>query len=671
MNPTVTMPRYFFLLGATLALLSFCTAIFGFSPFYYGFWNDEPIFLATLIISALSALWLASAKINFRLQRHNTLLMLWLAWLLWQTISTIFATNPWRAWFGPPEQSQGLAWYLCLTILMLQLSILWHSERFRKIILTTSFALMLALAILHYISDFDNNILGGFVFAIIPLDMFKAWMPFVWPDYLGAMAAFWWLALMLTFPNIRLRRLFAITLAMFFILLASSNHGAMVLVAYAMLITLTIRILHARGSKLFTRVSTTWRALAMLALLTPLFWLLASPFIPTNYRGDASQSIPARILLNEISLKAIASEPSRLLFGKGWGQFEDDFFKQGLVRDVTVYQNGYHAPNWGMIRGYNYHSHNMASESLLALGIPGLILWLLLAITAVRVIPAANFWNVIPMLVAARILAGLWFTMPQTLALQALCWFLLIQNYPAASGKIIPKKYITPACIAAALLLAWSASAQYSAIRYAMKMSDPFGQQYGHTLTTDDLKEDIKRGGDRLRAFFISTNKRMSRSKSLEPKHIALYTSYLQAMEALSSDPRTGAYNSSALLYGYNFLISNARDPLFGELQQHVTSSYFDAAKRHTILAPNREDIIAPFLLAMSRINDPEKQKIMSVVQELLTIHPGHRSALWVGGRVLSQQAGYEQQGLEMMRTALALGAARIYPIRPEDLPKP
>jgi hypothetical protein len=669
-------PQGFIFTGMALALLFFTLGFYGLPIFLHGYWNDEPIALVMFVLSALSALWLGTGTacgwIQIGFTRGNVLLNCWLAWVAWQIIPTLFAATPWRSWFGPPEQSEGLAWYLCASLLMLQFAMLWHSVRFRKYLLASSFAAMFILAVLHFISDERNNLLAGFIFPLLPDRYFIKLIPYVWPDYLGYMAAWWWLALMLTFRDIKLRWLFVFVLAELFILLASSNHGAFGLISYAILITLAVRVAQYWGLSHFREASYVWRRSALIVLLLPVVWLIASPYIKVDYKGGASQSIPARVLYNHISMRAIAHEPSRLLTGKGWGQSADDFYKYALIRDMHIYDNGVHKPNWGLIRGYNYHSHNMAAETLLSLGIIGFLLWLVMPILAIQTLSSASFWPVVPVLVAVTLLSHLWFALPQTMPFQALCWFLLIRQYPATKPQAV---FMFPRSGALSFLLAfgllvWSSYEQFRAIDYSRHMVDPYGVFSGKPLTAEYMQQDIKRGGDRLRTYFITTTKRMVQSKhKLEPKHLALYRNYIESAEAMAKYPRIGAYNGIAILYGYNVLLSNLRVPLLDELQKRMRSNYFEMALLHTKRAPYREDAIAPYLASMYEsfaVKNP--QKLMGVVQLLLESHPSHRSALWIGGKALAGQASFEQQGIDMMRSALALGADKVYMIPDKEI---
>lgn len=666
--------KIFISIGIALALSMMSIGALGLPQFRLGYWNAEPITFGMYAASAAIALWLcigiALGWLRLQIARGNTLVILWGCWLLWQIIATIGSQNMLRSWYGPPEQAEGLGWYLCMSVFMLQLSTLWHSQRFRTILLSYSFAFVFTIAALHFVSDELNNMFAGFVFDKISPTAFINWLPFVWPDYLGFIAAWWWIALMLAFPRISLKYLLPIFALMFAITIASSNHGAIALINYAMLISIAARIMPLLRLPYFGGVTLAWRRMAMAALIAPLLWLFASPFIKVDYSEHVSQSIPTRVLLNEVTLHAIADKPSRLLFGRGWGRFEDDFFQYGLVRDVRVYDNGRHAPNWPMIRGYNYHSHNMASETLLSLGLIGFLLWMLMPIAAVRLLPAVYFWPAVPMLIAAVVLNHVWFAVPQVMPFQALGWFLLMLNMPASRPSPAAHRSVAFAALAMALLFGWSAAAQYNAMRYSQSLADPFGERYGTPLTEAKMEEDIMRGGDRLRVNFINYTKRLVTNTSrVQEKHIALYNDYLTAMETMSGTATTGAYNASVVLYGYNTIMSTLRGPLFVPLQQRATQNYLGLAEIHTRNAPYREDYITPYMAALANLSyDPEHARLMDAVGKLLAINHAHRSALWLGGRVLSTRKEFEAQGREMMRSALTLGADRVYTITNKEI---
>lgn len=667
-------PRLYLYAGMGIVLAFFSLAVFGTYPFRIGYWNAEPITCAMFAITALAAFWLAAGVVArwlvFELPRRHLLFSLWLGWLVWQIICTAASLNPWRSWFGSPEQAEGLGWYVCASILMVQLAALWHCLRLRAILLIYTLVVMVALAAFHFFVDDHNNMFAGLIFDEIPARLNTPLLPFVWPDYLGMMAGWWWIALMLVFPALQLRLLIPASVLMFFILIASSNHAAMVPLGYAVLLTTAIRILHHYKSSQFQTPCLFWRRLALVVLILPLLWLVASPAIPTNYATAHSQSLPTRILLNHVTMTAIHDEPSRLLLGHGWGQFSDDFFKYALVRDVRIYEDGRHAPNWPLVRGYHYHSHNVAAEVLLSLGLIGLIIWLMMPMVAVAQLPYALFWQVVPMLVAITMLSYLWFAMPQTMPFQALCWFLLMRHTSTHSPKIsFRPSLVSVGLVATGLLAVWSAIAQWQAMHYSLRMTDPFGYRGGTPLTAEYMQEDIKRGGDRLRVFFIRTSKRMVQARALAPKHIDLYRKYLASAEALATNPHIGAYNSAAILYGYNALITNGHDPLITPLRQHASGNYFEMARHHTRRAPEREDIIAPFLQAVYHSpQDTDHHSLMGIIGQLLEFNPAHRSALWLGGKILAEEPESHEQGVRMMRDALKMGADRIFPIENTEI---
>ena len=327
-------PKLYTAVGGLLALLSMSVGFLGLQYFYLSYFAVEPLMLGLFSISLLSLLWIllgvVSGNLTFVWQRKNPLTLLWLAWLLWQTITTIFAAFPIRSFLGPTEQAEGLAWYLMATLLMLQFSALWRSKIFRHVIIHYSLAVIVALSTLHFIFDVSNNLFANILdFDLRGFDV-KAYIPFVWPDYIGYLVGWWWIAARLAHKKTPLWLLALQTVLILFCLVSSSNRIAILLVGTGIIGSLSITSIRYFFPYLFCyNNNLIWRRLIITALLAPLFWLMLCAWngFTVNYSKEAEQSIPTRVLLNHIALTAITDEPSRLLFGKGWGQFEDDFFK--------------------------------------------------------------------------------------------------------------------------------------------------------------------------------------------------------------------------------------------------------------------------------------------------------------------------------------------------------
>lgn len=672
MATTTPSPKPLFALsGLLLALAMLSTCILGFSYFAVGYFFIDPIMLALLVTSLLSIFWLtigiATKQIVLAIPVRNPLFILWCTWLGWQALATLTSNIPIRSLLGPSEQGEGLAWYLMASIMMIQLSILWPCGRNRIIILSYSFFLITLLALLHFITDADNNLLAVWVGHVMPPSWEETLLPYIWPDYLGYMIGWWWIAARLTQQQIS-RPLFTLqTLIALFVLIASSNRGAVLLVSIGILGSALIPWISHHSKTLFKEASLGWRRLAMTSLLLPLFWLLicASPNVKVDYEHGISQSIPTRVLLNHISLAAIADEPSRLLWGPGWSSFQDDFFKHALVRDIHVYRNGIHDPNWSLIRGHNYHTHNTASEILLSLGIVGLALWMAMPLLVIAKLPGEYFWRITPALVAMTMLQHWWFALPQALPLQALCWFCIFSHMTTQSTPMgirfrTPTYLLTLAIITT---LGWGALSQYQAIRYTQKAINPFAN--GEVISTQELDDDIVRGGDLLRSIMIRYTKRLAvHQENVTPKHIELFSNFIEAAKHMADDPHSGAYNAATIFYAYNVALSTLHDPIFMPILQDAISSYEHYALLHTERAPKREDIIAPYLMALDAKDTPRhKQRLLDFTQSLLAIEPSHRSALWLSGKLLAEQPSYHTQGIEMMKTALALGAYKVYGI--------
>lgn len=665
-------PLLFRLTGYVLVTIAFSLSAFGFTYFRVSNWNAETISLALNLLTAISLLWIAGGLLMGYLKsywvRGHALMLLWLCFVAWQLLPTLASTLPLRSWLGPPEQGEGMTWYISVSTFMLMFSALWRWQKFMSFLIHYTLCLITALAFIHFVTDDQNNLLQLYVFPLFSRQFMYDWLPFVWPDYLGYMIAWWWIAaqFILKKPSRSLQALHLVIIL--FVLVASSNRIAMILIGSAVLISMLVRSLHHFGLPLFARIYRPWRQMTLAVLLLPLAWLLISAWsgFEVKYGNKFYQSIPTRVILNHVALTAIAEEPSRLILGKGWGQFQDDFFKHALVRGIRVYTNGYHFPNWHLIRGYNYHTHNMAAETLLALGLVGFLLWLAMPIVAAGRLPDRYFWRVMPVFVGVTVLQHFWFAVPQTVPFQALSWFVLMRKirFPNTRRIAIAKAPIITLALIFAALLMLSAKIQYQTVQYNMRLADPFGKfSDGSMVTTDYMKTDIARGGSHLRAQFINYTKRLALNyERVTPDHIELYMRYIEASKAMSDTPTIGAYNAAALLYGYNVALSGLHHPIYLPIKQEAAENYPHYALLHTKRAPKREDIIAPLLYALYNMkDDPEHERALELAQQLLEVNPSHRSALWVAGKIMAQKKGYEQQGLEMMRAALAMGADRIY----------
>jgi hypothetical protein len=559
------------------------------------------------------------------------------------------------------------------TLLMLQFSALWRSKLFRHIVIHYSLAVIAALSTLHFIFDVDNNLFSNILNFDLRGFNIKSYIPFVWPDYIGYLIGWWWIAARLAHPKTPLW-LFALqTIIALLCLTASSNRIAILLVGTGIIGSISITSIRHFFPYLFCyNNNAIWRRLTIITLLTPLFWLMACAWdgFHVNYSKDAEQSIPTRVLLNHIALTAITDEPSRLVFGKGWGQFEDDFFKHALIRDIRIYQDGRHVPNWPLVRGHNYHTHNMATEILLSLGLVGFLIWMTMPMLIVARLNNTYFWNVIPVFIGITLLQHFWFAMPQTMPLQALCWFLLMRNTPSTNTAFTRIKS-SHAIIAAVILIAafsWGEKAQYDTARYTQIATDPFAR--GAIVDESFLEDDIARGGDHLRSIVIRFTQRLAlQPQNVEKKHIELLSRMIQATKAMADNPRVGAYNAATIHYIYNVALSSLRAPIFRPILNDAIENYPHYALLHSKRAPYREDIIAPYLFALETNKSPTIQhQLLGFTQELLAVANAHRSAIWLSGKVLSTEDASRDEGIIIMKDALKMGVDKVYPINEDEI---
>ena len=653
-------PKIFIQLAYIISALHLSAALFGFKPFYSGLWNVEPIMMAVYVFSTLSAAWivwgLARGWVSFQWRAH-TLSWLWVAWLGWQLIATLCADSPWRSWFGPPEQSEGLSWYVCISVMMLHWSALWNQQRFRRFMLGYAAGFMLLLSLSCFITDVRHPLL-----------------PFPWSQYLVFMLGWVWIAYAASGGKFTFKHSLIFVLGLIWVCYASSNKSGSVLLTYAALISCVASYSRTYGLRHFRTVSNTWRVLCALALLLPLSWFVLSQFpahLPSSFTANKDDSMPTRVIFNQISLNLLEHEPLRMLRGNGWGRYVDDSFRYGLVDDIHIYENGQFSPNWMLILGYNYHSHNMATETVLSLGLIGLLLWLLLPMVAIRTLPADRFWYTAPMVTAMTVLGYVWFPVPQCAPYQALCWLALLSACTAQEKSITLSSQKMGALMAlVCVMLAWSAYQQREAMHYSNYVKQAYRQPNLLPLSTEYLLEDAKRGGDRFRISLINYGIELTRNQELAgDAHIQLYDNFLLAARTLAASPSIGARNSTLDLYGYNVLLTRLVDPKFNALLYSIGQYYPGSILHATRVAPLREDIVAPYFITQYDIKtDPDHSRLMPLISEILGITPVHRTALWLGGSSLIAKKEFRDAGREMMQAALDLHAERVYPISNKEI---
>lgn len=679
--------------GLGLAVAQFWLFIFALPPFEIGIWmQTEPVMVAEFAVGALDALWLlwGMAKGHLQLTRPSTVFFFLYAWVGWQTVVTLLASNPHLSWFGPAEMGEGTGWHLVILLQALMLYPLWQYSPTRTWLLAGALLSLVPQGALHAAFPQDTPLPEGVT----------SWAPGAWGAYLAFMAAPLWLALVTT-GIIRTSRSYAVAFAaMLGVLVISFNKSASVLYPLAIVGSW---IVVAGAPRLFARVKYWRYALIIVGCTVPLMWIEFSMVYPAfpdvenkgfiaRTLGEKDGAMSTRLVFNKVGMLAMDGNASRWWLGDGWGHYRDDLYRYVLVDGVHVYEpwSGTRSPNWFMVDGYAFHSHNQPLEALLSLGIVGMILWFAVPVAALLTIPEAYFWGCAPLLVAQMILGGVWFALPQCMPYAALGWVVLmpreVRNTYIEPGPTV-RRWGGVAPAIAALVLAGSAMEQWSTMMDGETLYQANHHPERRVYSPAWIARDMVRGGEHLREVAGAFAGRLQRLEKVDEEDVLWLEHYMVALDVAAHSPKIGPQVAAAYVEIQNDLRGTPAMTELHRIAPYVDQTFPEALVQLAKRVPQRDDLATPYLLSLywgastsdreaRSVNEGEHSPIqaysqrmesVSMLRSLLEVAPHHRGALWVLGGQLQADPNRHQEGITMQQKALALGVDTIYPITMQE----
>jgi hypothetical protein len=664
-------PRCYQHLGLLLLLTQFFLFVFGLPPFQGGIWlQTEPILLCLFILASLTCLWLIAGihKQWLGMEQPHPLWLILLAWVGWQLLATLAAPLPWQSWFGPPQQGEGAAWYISMLLTCMLAYPLWQVASYRRVILGAACCALLLECALHLFN---------------PLEIDK-WKPGRWASYLAFPMGYLWIAVMIGL-NTASGVVYCVMISLGYIALYTSwNRSAILILACSMTVsTLLVILRRQRTLRRLFHPGKAWRIIAIVICFLPLVWVVYGTELASHTArkddlsavrilAEKSDAIGARVTLNQATLSIVQHEPEQLLIGTGWGRFSDNVFKYVLVDGVHIYRDGKYKPNWNMINGIAFHSHSQPMEALLALGLPGMLLWFAIPGFALWYLPQRYFWHVTPMLVGLVALGCLWFDIAQVIPYHALALAAIISacvgSRPTSREKLA---WVVPVLAGTALVLGWTAWQQYGAIHYGSELSHAMGEAPVEDYPVAWLVDDLRRGGKRLQIsamYYGELAAQKMREGKIDAATIAWYKNFLDAAHIMAASSTPDARNTWPELWLEYKLLMELTDPAFANLRREATASLEESVLHVTKAAPLRDDLATPFLLNLEEFTHNDAVRQVDILSRILTIAPNHRGALWVLGHIFIRTKGYEEVGHDMIQHAVALRVEDIYPITDKEL---
>lgn len=659
-------------------LLLYCLQLFIFvfclKPFHAGTWfQTEPAMVAMFIFAAINAAWLAMgiAKSWLVIEKPvHPLLYGLLAWALWQLVALPASNSPANSWLGLPQTGEGAAWQIMLLLSFAVAMPLWQiNNNYKKIMLAVA---ALALSIMTYL-HFNPKVLCN-----RHMDNYFADNPAVpanWPDYLPFIAGWLWIAYA-SAPALRTKRRHIGIITLFStVLLVGQNSSARAMLFPTLIIISLILLAQIRRKKpewiaSIITVNKFWRNMAILGCILPLGWIAISQY--QNLFPCKNASLAERAIYNKVAVTAILDNPMRLAFGNGWGNFSDDMFKYGMTDGLTSFDNGILKPNSLWLFDSIFHPHNQPMQALLANGIIGFLIFIILPILAIMPLRRSLFWWCVPVVLVLKAMGNLWFLIPQVMNFEALGLAALCAAMPARIREIKPiPPYVSAICALLVLLFAASSYEQLSIIRYGEQLKIIMQEDPNSPGISEWIMQDTAHGGKRMAeaiSYFSEDIAAKVDSGTVSEKDHDWYRNFLEIAHLAAQQPNAEIEPRKLELDLYRRLFVLPKASILDSLKPQAKSRLVAAMIAFSKAYPEREDYIAPFLMNLDGLTDNDQAKQRTILNDILKVAPNHRSALWLLGTLDEAAPDTQQAGREMKRRAAELGVWRVYPVSEDEL---
>lgn len=656
-------------------------------PFHFGTWFQiETSMLVMFFFGSLTSLWLAFgiAKGWLIMERPaHPLIYILCAWSVWQIIVTIAAKNPILSWLGSPQQGEGAAFHIILVLSTFLAMPLWSDNRHKKILLLFATASLCTMMFLHFDIRRLCDPMAGTIQQYTVKHKDNPLAPANWPDYLAFIASWLWIAYASS-PSIRNPSRHWLGILVFSsALLVSSSKSAYILI-FPMIIASSIMLrLHLIKAKLryislCINAGKAWKILAIIGFITPLSWIVISQY--QTLFPCKSGTMEIRASFNQVAISPLKENPSRLVFGSGWGSFSEDLFVYGLVDGQHSFENGKITySSLPLVESSDgegdHHSHNQSVSALHSLGVIGFLLFISIPIVAMFHLRKSLFWWCVPVLIGVNALGSFWFVIPQVMAFQALGLAALCAGRPTCvtQTKTPLPKLLTIIFFTITILLSATTIEQGKVIVYGIKFWQINSlKPHVHNNDSEWMKEDIRRGGVRLLFHAIAYAKTVATkidNGTATENDRDWYRDFLNVGREAGTSPNTKALLriiepklSMMLLFDFK-----KQSPL-DELKPEIRTTIIPSILRITESAPLREDFIAPFLINLNDFTQGDSNQQRIILEQIITVAPNHRSALWLLGTLYENSPETRDTGIAMKRRAVLLGVDRVYPVTTQEI---
>ncbi len=596
--------------------------------FAAGAWPESEALTAAVLFGAalcLLGLGLAAAQGTGLDSLGSPLVLLPLALAGWSVLSAVFSLFPGTALLGAPQNGLGASWFAAqaaFTAAALEM----RSRRpgFDWVVAGTAAAIGIAIVCnLRHLAWLQPLLAGRGWLVETPIFGFNEYLAY--PALaLGAIGAAW-------FAKGRRGAGGAVLVLALITLVASRNRTAMAAVAVVVPV-----VVAAAGFRL--RLALPSRTVLGLAFVAVAAAALA-PLLVIRFAdlSVAAVTLQSRRILAAVLDPSLADPPSALLFGHGWGHYQEYLARNIGDTGISLFNS-----SWIDLARDEFHSHNALLETFFSAGLPGVFLFLAM-LTAVVAVADRKLLAVAFVLCRAFV-DSLWFSLPSALVVEALAVAVLAGDHPP---RLRPPRFVAAGlCFALALVLGGAAAWQrhqslgLERVRACLMApgpgceslsipADPRGADLGLAALLGEVRD---RGPSLPLSVLLSEGQRRCRQSCALALSIALANR--QAAMAFSVPPAA----------------------------DFAPKAWREEEERIIARAPHRPDLLTPYLNWLLTTGD--EATLRAVLSQAAQADGDHPVVLWFSGILRLDQGGAEsRQGVAMMRGALDKGLERFMPV--------
>jgi hypothetical protein len=438
----------------------------------------------------------------------------------------------------------------------------------------------------------------------------------------------------------------------------SGNKSAMVLWALTLIATpLFFFVLNRWGSNKKRFFAT------LVTILSPIPIILGIALVASHYtKGGSLETLWSRHHLTHVVYQAIELKPSLLLTGMGWGSYSDASIMAIDIQKMPTFDHQQFV--WEFLIDRNpFHSHNELAESLLSLGIAGLLLvWFLYALFPLTVsLPLLPIGTILG--ITSLTLGTTWFQMPISLPLMGIALGSSAYRLPppsTAEGIAANRSLLASIFLLSALFSFWGAHQTFWIMQQDIHLKPAPYYEASQKKTCGNGLIDWDRGGHWLIQYFRNTENQI---KS-RPEQAASFRAF-ESAEWLQCAVNRQWHHSPTLRVMASDLINYSEWAHYDGEAHYIPPYALEGWKEKIDIwmqeVPQRTDLVAPYFLW--KLSRNEETDILPLLDSILKRNPEDPVGLWFSGIYFLSQPETFEKGRYLMRHAVTLGITHIIPI--------